>query len=75
MLFLITVIDDHCNTFHIHVVYISKNFFAILELPPQPKKIIFKDGFPCDSCDNVFIDFESLDVHVCPSETVKQGKL
>ncbi|XP_067936469.1 PR domain zinc finger protein 5-like [Watersipora subatra] len=40
--------------------------------PEVPKKVIFKDGFPCESCGCTFVDFEELDSHFCPGEVGKQ---
>lgn len=50
-------------------------WYAGATLPPLEKKVIFKDGFPCDTCDLVFSDFESFDAHNCPNEALKTGEI
>lgn len=50
-------------------------FPVLATIPPAEKKVVMRDGFPCDHCTVEFEDFEGLDGHVCVVETAKLGNI
>lgn len=41
----------------------------------KEKSVIIKDGYPCDTCDVEFAQFEDLQKHDCPADAADSGSV